>query len=97
MKTVVRCLPDSTLQYYRFKPNFSNDVITLSNSLVSHQEVFSFLIWSSFVLCLSRPLHIAIVQEQTDLAYIQRLIHLVKMSGKSLDIFNYMQQVWVCS
>ncbi|XP_071842194.1 uncharacterized protein [Apostichopus japonicus] len=38
------------------------------------------------------PLHIAIVQEQTDLAYIQRLIHLVKMSGKSLDIFNYMQQ-----
>lgn len=38
------------------------------------------------------PLHIAIVQEQPDHAYIQRLIQLVKMSGKSLDIFNYMQQ-----
>ncbi|XP_071476528.1 uncharacterized protein [Diadema antillarum] len=37
-------------------------------------------------------LHIAIVQDQPDMGLIRRLIELVRLAGKSVDIFNYMQQ-----
>ncbi|XP_041471085.1 uncharacterized protein LOC121420494 isoform X1 [Lytechinus variegatus] len=37
-------------------------------------------------------LHIAIVQDKADMGLIRRLIELVQLAGKSVDIFNFMQQ-----